>query len=78
MKTVKFIGWNVGMKKISFYKMLKNESHLTLKESKSISDAILRNEIITITFRNTETALKILEKSKEFGVKCELIGNVLE
>jgi len=72
MRTLKFEGWNIGMKKISFYLMLKNESHLTLKESKSICEGILRSEIIEVTFENEEIAKNILGQSLALGVKCSL------
>lgn len=74
MNTILFEGWEVGMKKISFYKMLKNDSHLTLKEAKSISDRILNNEVIKVTFETKEMAYKILTQSQDFGIKCKLIN----
>ena len=60
------------MKKISFYRMLKDSSHLSLKESKSISDRLLRGDIIEIEFESEELARKIVEESVLLGVKCRL------
>lgn len=73
MKKVAFEGWDVGMKKISFYKMIKSKSHLTLKESKSISDKILRNEIVIVEFENSQIAYEICQEAIKLGVKCKLL-----
>ncbi len=72
MKTIIFDGWEIGMKKISFYKMLKANSHLSLKESKSVSDRLLQGEIIEIEFETENIAKLIVEESQKFGVKCRL------
>lgn len=73
MKKVIFEGWEVGMKKISFYKMLKNNSHLSLKEAKSVSDRLLNNEVIEIEFENEVIANFICNESLKLGVKCKVV-----
>jgi len=73
MKKIVFEGWEVGMKKISFYSMLKDNSHLSLKEAKSVSDRLLRGETIEIEFESSDIANFIHGESKKFGVKCRLV-----
>ncbi len=73
MRKVIFTGWNLGMKKISFTKMLKANSHLSLKEAKSINDGVLNGEIIEVEFENAEIAQLIYNESIKLGVKCQLL-----
>jgi ribosomal protein L7/L12 len=72
MKKIIFEGWEVGMKKISFTKMLKANSHLGLKEAKSINDRLLNNEVIEVEFETEEIAKVIAEESRKLGVICKL------
>lgn len=67
-----FTGWNEGMMKVSFTKLLHHDGGLTLKYSKEITDGILNSELFTIKFKDEITAKLILNKSIEYYVDCEL------
>lgn len=72
MKCIIFDGWEVGMKKISFYRRLKANSHLSLKEAKTVSDKLLNDEPIKIEFESEGVAETIVNESKKIGVICRL------
>lgn len=67
-----FEGWDINMKKISFTKMLKSNSHLTFKEAKSINDKLLNNEVVEVVFEDEYVAKLIYHESLKMGVKCRL------
>ena len=72
MNTVIFEGWEVGMRKISFSMLLTDNSHLGLKEARSIKDKILANEVVELELETEEIANFIVEESRKLGVKCRL------
>ena len=72
MRKIIFEGCNVGMKKISFTKMLKANSHLSLKEAKSVNDRLLNNKVVGVEFENEDIATLLLQESLKLGVKCRL------
>ena len=72
MKKVKFTGWEEGMKKIPFTKLLHEEGGMTLKDAKEVCDGILNEVNFTIEFKDEKTARRIFNKAIEYKVICEL------
>ena len=70
---ITFKGWEPGMRKVSFTKLLHEKGELTLKDAKSITDRLLDNddETITLEFKDENTTKAIYEQSRELGVICE-------
>jgi len=72
MQKIRFHGWNVGMRKISFTLLLK-EAGFRLKFAKLVNDRVLDGEQVVLEIQNINDALELIEKSRALGVKCELI-----
>lgn len=72
MATIIFEGWEYGMQKIPFIKLLNITAGLSLKESKRIKDLVVDGEIITITILSDDLADVIIKQARELGVKCKL------
>ena len=72
MKIV-FEGWEVGMRKIPFIKLLKGKAGLSLSESKRIKDGVVNGEIIEINIKDEELAKEMVEDAKKMGVKARII-----
>lgn len=49
MKKVILCGWDVGFRKIGLTKLLRQSTGLSLSEAKSITDAVLRDQSVTIS-----------------------------
>jgi hypothetical protein len=70
MATLIFDGWNVGMRKIPFIKLLNEKAGLSLSESKKLKDRLVdNNEIIKIFIDNEELAKEILDSALKLNVK---------
>ena len=65
-------GWEVGIRKISLIEYLHNNCGYTLKESKSIKDRIVDNEVVEIDIPTNINGMQVLKQLKEFGVKCDI------
>ena len=69
---VTFKGWEVGMRKIPFTRLLNEKGQLSLRDAKSIKDRLVNDdEIITVEFEDENLTKLIYEQSKELGVICE-------
>ena len=74
MNTVKFYGWNKGVRKIKFIFLLHRQGGMTLKKAKEIKDKVVGGgEIVELNFDDSVLAEKICSQAKEIGIKCELI-----
>jgi siroheme synthase (precorrin-2 oxidase/ferrochelatase) len=74
MATIRFTGWNVGMQKIPFIKLLNEKANLSLTLSKEIKDRIVDNaEIVEISINDLHLAEEIVNSAKGYGVLCELV-----
>jgi|GEM_PF-1330328 len=74
MRKVEFYGWQKGVRKIHFIRLLNEVGGLSLKESKSIKDRLIDNsERIVVEFKDDETAKKIVEISTTYCIKCCLV-----
>ncbi|MAO63618.1 MAG: hypothetical protein CL666_01325 [Balneola sp.] len=74
MRKVEFYGWDVGAKKISFTKLLRDKGNLTLKDAKNVNTRIMNgNENVVLEFEEESVAKLIVEESTNLGFKCRLI-----
>lgn len=65
-----FDGWEVGMRKIPFIKLLNEKAGLTLSNAKRAKDNLVdKNEIIEIELENEKNAKEILCEAKSLKVK---------
>jgi hypothetical protein len=70
MARVIFEGWEVGMRKIPFTKLLNEKAGLSLTDAKSIKDRLVdNNEIVEIEIADENLAKEILEEAKKLKVK---------
>ncbi|NVN94200.1 MAG: hypothetical protein HXX18_02830 [Bacteroidetes bacterium] len=70
MTKIIFEGWEVGMRKIPFIKLLNEKAGLNLSEAKKIKDRLVdNNEIVEIEIDDENLAKKILEEAKKLKVK---------
>lgn len=71
MSRIIFEGWEYGMQKIPFIKLLNEKAGLSLKESKRIKDLVVYGEIITIEIISEDLANEIIKDAIKLGVKCK-------
>lgn len=65
-----FEGWEVGMRKIPFTKLLNEKVGLSLKDSKKLKDRLVNNnETIEIEISNENLAREILDQATKLKVK---------
>lgn len=70
MPKIIFEGWEVGMKKIPFTKLLNDKAGLSLAEAKSMKDRLVdKNEIIEVEIADDSLSREILEEAKRLKVK---------
>ncbi|MFC4476489.1 hypothetical protein [Flavobacterium chungangensis] len=72
MAKIIFEGWEHGMQKIPFIKLLNLTAALSLKESKKNKDLIVDGEIVTINLMSDDLANEIIKQARQLGVKCKL------
>ena len=71
MQKITFYGWQVGMQKIPFSFLLRDEVGLSLKESQAAMLRVLDEQPVTINVPN-ELAARLLTQAKVLGVRCRL------
>jgi ribosomal protein L7/L12 len=72
MAKIIFTGYQYGMQKIEFTKLLKNTGGLGLHEAKQNTDNLLKGEIIVLIISNLEEADSFALKARNLGVVCEV------
>lgn len=73
MTKIIFEGWEVGMRKIPFTKLLNEKAGLTLKEAKNLKDRLVDyNEVITVEVENYNLASEIVQEAQRLKVKCRI------
>jgi hypothetical protein len=73
MAKIIFEGWEVGMRKIPFIKLLNEKAGLSLKDSQNLKDRLVdNNEIIEIEVPDENLATEILAEAKRLKVKGRL------
>jgi hypothetical protein len=73
MTKIIFEGWEVGMRKIPFIKLLNEKAGLSLKDSKNLKDRLVDdNEIIEMEVPDENLAIEILAEAKRLKVKGRL------
>lgn len=69
MVKIIFESWNVGMRKISFTKLLNKKAGLTLQEAKNIKDRLVdNNEIIEVEIDDEILANEVLKEAEKLNV----------
>lgn len=70
MKRIIFDGWEVGMRKIPFTKLLHNKAGMSLVDAKKAKDRLVdKEEIIEIFVENEGLAKEILDDARRLKVK---------
>lgn len=70
-----FEGWNVGMRKIPFVRLLHEKAGLTLTEAKKIKDDIVDNDkIVELVIDDVNLAHDVYEEALKLLVKVRLIS----
>lgn len=70
MVKIIFEGWDVGMRKIPFTKLLNEKAGLTLQEAKNLKDRLVdNNEIVVVEVDDKNLAKEILEDAQKLKVK---------
>jgi ribosomal protein L7/L12 len=77
MTTLRIVGWNYGLQKVSMTKTLQKKLALGLKESKQITDAVLDGEIIILEIESEELAEDLANELIKIGAKVEIESNSL-
>ncbi len=70
MAKIIFDGWEVGMRKIPFTRLLNERAGLSLSEAKKLKDKLVDNdEVIEIEIDDENLAKEILEEAQKLKVK---------
>jgi ribosomal protein L7/L12 len=73
MTKIIFEGWDVGMRKIPFIKLLNEKAGLTLQEAKNLKDRLIdNNEIVVVEIEDENLAEEILKDAQ----KLKVIGKI--
>lgn len=74
MTRIIFTGWEVGMRKIPFIKLLNEKGGLSLNQAKVLKDKLVDdNEAIEIRVENEALANEILDEARKLKVKGEIV-----
>lgn len=71
MQKITFYGWQVGMQKVPFSYLLRDEVGLSLKEAQVAMLRVLDEQPVTINVPN-ELAARLLTQATTLGVRCRL------
>ncbi len=71
MHTVRLIGWDVGLKKISLNYLLQDMTGMSVKEAHRIVNQLLDNETIDLSFNSEAAAQQFIEKARNLGARCD-------
>jgi hypothetical protein len=71
MRKIIFYGWQVGMRKIPFSLLLRDEAGLGLKEAHECMLRVLDEQPVTLEVSD-ELAERLLAQAQALGVKCRL------
>lgn len=71
MRKITFYGWQVGMQKIPFSQLLRDEVGLSLREAQAAMLHVLDEQPVTIQVPN-ELAARLLTQATALGVRCRL------
>lgn len=70
MVKIVFEGWDEGMRKIPFTKLLNEKAELTLQEAKILKDRLVdNNEVIEVEIDDKILAKEILKEAQKLKVK---------
>ncbi len=72
MKKIRFYGWDIGVKTISFIELLHNTGGISLIEAKLIKEKIIDGLIVEIEF-DEDKANIILNDSNQLGIHASVI-----
>lgn len=77
MTKIEFEGWDIGMRKIPFIKLLNEKAGLSLSEAKKLKDRLVdKNEIIVIEVCDENLANEILHEATNLKVKGRIIPDI--
>jgi hypothetical protein len=71
MQRITFYGWNVGMQKVSFSFLLRDEARIGIKEAHEVTIQVLNEKEVTLEVAG-ELATRLLAQAEALGVKCRL------
>jgi hypothetical protein len=71
MQRITFYGWHVGMQKVAFSFLLRDEAGLGIKEAHEATIRVLNEEEVTLEVAD-EVATRLLSQAEVLGVKCRL------
>ena len=69
MQRITFYGWHVGMRKVPFTFLLRDEAGLGIKEAHEATIRVLNEEEVTLEVAD-ELAVRLLAQAEALGVKC--------
>lgn len=73
MPKVLFSGWKSGLEKISLTKLFQQKAHLSLKEAKGKTDALLDGETFVVEIESIEQAEELISEATAIGAVCKII-----
>ena len=72
MPTLKIVGYETGLKKISMTKLLQEKLELDLEESKKMTDAVMSGNVISLNIDDAEFAENLAEELGETGARVKI------
>jgi hypothetical protein len=72
MNTVKFTGWQEGIKKITLTHLLNEKAGLSLTQAKLNVDAIIDGVTVEILCPTAKATKELFNKASQLGAICEI------
>jgi len=72
MAKIIFEGWETGMRKIPFVKLLNEKAGLSLAETERVKNKVVDNKITEIEIADENLAKEVLEESRKLKVKARI------
>lgn len=72
MPTLKIIGYETGLNKISMVRILQESLDLDAKESNKMTDALMSGNVISLKFDEAEFAEGLAEELAEVGARVKI------
>lgn len=71
MRKITFYGWHVGMRKVAFSLLLRDEAGLGLKEAHESMIRVLDEKAVTLEIADERLVL-LVAQAEALGIKCRL------
>lgn len=73
MTTVRFSGWEEGLRKVALNKVLQRHLNISLAPAKAYVDRILAGDEVIVTVESVAVAEKLVKEARALGALVEIV-----